>query len=324
MKKIILNHNKLFNYNRKGVKIQKIIIILFLMLVTIFLKFIKRQKNYIFNFEYYNYEKEIITNKIKNLAGYELINNEPYFLNGIIRKIKPKNCIEIGTSSGGSAILILNAIKDINNSILVSIDLNTKLYKNKSLNTGYRVKKYFPDLAKNWRLFTGKQPHIFLDKLKMTFDFLFLDTAHLVPGEIINLIEVLPFLKENAVIVLHDVNFHNYILNKYLNLKNFTKIKFHRIHPSNIFLFTTLYGDKVIIKNKNYGIENIGAIFLYNNQKKYLKDYFLLLLSPWHYMLSNKKINELRTFIKKYYKDQFYLDIFNKAIEYNKIYLGKN
>ena len=82
------------------------------MLITIFLKFIKKQINNILNFEYYNYEKEIITNKIKNLANYELSNKEPYFLNGIIRKIKPKNCIEIGTSSGGSAILILNAIKD--------------------------------------------------------------------------------------------------------------------------------------------------------------------------------------------------------------------
>ena len=184
----------------------------------------------------------------------------------------------------------------INNSILVSIDLNTKLYKNKSLNTGYRVKKYFPNLAKKWKLFTGKQPHIFLDKLKIKFDFLFLDTAHYVPGEIINLIEVLPFLKENAVIVLHDVNFQIYKLSKFLNLKNFKKKKFHRIHPSNIFLFATLCGDKVFIKNKNYGIENIGAIFLYNNQKKYLKNYFLLLLSPWQYMLANEKINELKYF----------------------------
>lgn len=246
------------------------------------------------------------------MAGYELIKNEPYFLNSIIRKIKPKNCIEIGTSSGGSAILILNAIKDINDSILVSIDLTTKLYKNRALKTGYKVKKYFPELLNKWKLFTGQQPHIFLEKLKMKFDFLFLDTVHVVPGEIINLIEVLPFLNENSIIILHDINYHNM---GYFKKKNF--------HPSNLFLFTTLYGEKVIIKDKNYGFENIGAIFLYQNQKKHFLDYFLLLMTPWQYMLENKKINELRNFIKKYYKDQFYLNIFNKAVKYNKVYLGK-
>ena len=320
MKNIILNYNGLFIFNRKSSKNPKIIIFLFLILIIIILKFLKKQNNNNYNFEYYNYEQEIITNKIKKLAGYELENNEPYFLNGIIRKIKPKKCIEIGTSSGGSAIIILNAIKDINYSFLVSIDLNTKLYNNQSLNTGYRVKKYFPNLINKWKLYTGEQPHKFLDKLKMKFDFLFLDTVHRVPGEIINLIEVLPFLNENAIIILHDINFHNLELTKIHNMKKFKKKKISILYPSNIYLFTTLFGDKVIIKNKNYGIENIGAIFLYKNQKKHFIDYFLLLLSPWQYMLENDKINELRNFIKKYYKEQIYLNIFNKAIEYNKIY----
>ena len=64
------------------------------------------------NFEYHNYERELITDKIQKYAGYELFDNEPYFLNGIIRKFKPKRCLEIGVSHGGSSILILNAIKD--------------------------------------------------------------------------------------------------------------------------------------------------------------------------------------------------------------------
>ena len=145
---------------------------------------------------------------IKKLLHYELSQKESYFLNGIIRKLKPKNCLEIGTSSGGSAISILSAIKDINDSILVSMDLNNKFYKNKSLNSGYRVETNFPNLANKWKLFTGNHPHKFLDKLKMKFEFLFLDTVHSSPDEIINLIEVLPFLKEKAVIVLNDINYY--------------------------------------------------------------------------------------------------------------------
>lgn len=178
-------------------------------------------------------------------------------------------------------------------------------------------------MTSKWKLFTGQQPHIFLEKLNMKFDFLFLDTVHLSPGEIINLIEVLPFLNEKGIIVLHDINYHNLVLNKLLNIKYFFKKKINRFHPSNIYLFTTLYGDKVIIKDKNFGIENIGAIFLYKNQKKHIIDYFLLLLSPWQYMLEEEKINELKNFIIKYYKEEIYLNIFNIAVKYNKVYLGK-
>ena len=65
-------------------------------------------------FEYHNYERELITKKIQELAGYEQSHNEPYFLNGIIRKFKPKKCLEIGVAAGGSAIIILNALKNIN------------------------------------------------------------------------------------------------------------------------------------------------------------------------------------------------------------------
>lgn len=80
------------------------------------------------------------------------------FINGLIRKYKPKNCLEIGVADGGSSILILNAIQDIQNSSLVSLDLNIQLYYDQSKMTGYRVNQYFPELTQNWKLLTGKQP----------------------------------------------------------------------------------------------------------------------------------------------------------------------
>ena len=54
------------------------------------------------NFEYHNYERELITERMKNNSGWELLGNQPYFINGIIRKFKPKKCLEIGVSRGGS------------------------------------------------------------------------------------------------------------------------------------------------------------------------------------------------------------------------------
>ena len=82
-----------------------------------------------------------------------------------------------------------------------------------------------------------------------------------------------------------------------------------------------LFGDKVIIEDKNKRIENIGAIHLYSNQKKYYLNYFLLLLTPWEYMPNETHIQELREFIKKYYKKEIYLNLFNKAVEENKNYI---
>jgi hypothetical protein len=201
--------------------------------------------------------------------------------------------------------LILNAIKDIPNSRLISLDLKTQLYYNQSKKTGYRVSQDFPELTKNWKLLTGQQPHKFLIELNMKFDFVFLDTAHSAPGEILNFLELLPFLNENAIFVLHDILWH---FNQ--------KLKFY---PSNVYLYSVINGDKILLKNENGSIGSIGAIFLYNNQEKYYLDYFFLLLAFWEYMPKDNEINELRIFFKNFYKKDIYLKIFNTAVEKNKI-----
>ena len=254
---------------------------------------------------------------MKKYAQWDQLDNEPYFINGIIRKFKPKNCLEIGVSRGGGSIIILNAIKDINDSRLISLDLSEDLYINNGQKTGCNVKKYFPELAENkWKLFTGKQPHIFLEKLNMKFDFLFLDTTHLAPGELINIIEALPFLNENAIVVLHDVMFHLPSHNYYVP----PEVKYH---PSMIYLMTSLKGKKYIMLSKLFQFENIGAIILSKNQENYYLNYFLLLMSPWNYMPSDEQIEQLQKFIKKYYKKRLYLNIFNSAVKENKLYIKR-
>jgi predicted O-methyltransferase YrrM len=290
------------------------------MIITFSLYYFKIVENAFFSkndfdvyFKYNNYQREMITNKMKKYSSWQLLPEEPYFINGIIRKYKPKKCLEIGVASGGSSSLILNAIKDIKNSFLVSLDINTLLYQNNKFKTGYIVFKYFPELTNKWKLYTGEQPHKFLEKLQLKFDFLFLDTVHFSPGEIINLIEVLPFLEKNAIIVLHDINIP--MLS--------AKVPMPKFHPSNILLMSALNGDKVFLDNKERYMSNIGAIHLYTNQKKYYLNYFLLLLAPWDYIPNEKLIQELKEFIKKYYKEEIYLNLFNIAIEENRKYVNR-
>ena len=265
------------------------------------------ERKYDINFKYEDYDKDIITDKIIKYSGWMITLKQAQFINGIIRKNKLKNCLEIGVASGGSSVLILNSIKDIKNSILVSLDLNKNVYNDKNKLTGYRVNEYFPELAKNWKLYTGDQAHKFLVKLNIKFDFLFLDSAHISPGEMLNFIEALPFLNNNAIVIMHDLLWH------------FAYVKRTKFYPSCINLISTIYGDKIFLSQPGKTISNIGAIFLHSNQKLHYLDYFLLLLNFWEYMPTDTQLNDLRSFIQKYYKDEIYIHIFDTAVSNNKI-----
>ena len=50
------------------------------------------------------------------------------FLNGVIRQVKPKRILEVGVAGGGSSAIILNAIKDMKDSFLYSIDYSEQYY----------------------------------------------------------------------------------------------------------------------------------------------------------------------------------------------------
>ena len=305
--------NIMMNDNKKTkINIMRFFILIIILNYIIFFFFFQNSKTFKkyktkhnIDFNYVNYQNKIITTKFIENSGSILSSNDIYFINGLIRKFKPKNCLEVGVANGGSSILILNAIKDIPNSSLISLDLNTQLFYNPSQKTGYRVNEFFPELTKNWKLFTGQQPHKFLIKLNKKFDFVFLDTAHSAPGEILNFIELLPFLNENAIIVVHDILWH-------LG----SKIKFY---PSNVYLYPVIYGDKILSKNEDGSIGNIGAILLHNNQEEHYLDYFFLLLAFWEYMPKDNEINELRIFIKNFYKRDIYLKIFDTAVTRNNI-----
>lgn len=56
------------------------------------------------------------------LEKSEMSEHERRFLNGIIRELKPEKILEVGVSAGRSSVIILNAIKDIEDAKLYSID----------------------------------------------------------------------------------------------------------------------------------------------------------------------------------------------------------
>ena len=263
-----------------------------------------------------NYERNILDEVQNKIRGKSIIPiNELYFINGLIRKYKPHKIIEIGVCSGGTSAVILNAIKDIKGAKLYSCDLEKKHYLNSSYDIGFVVTNYFPEFLDRWKLFTGNTTSAFIEQIGGDIDFAFIDTAHVMPGEVLNIIEIFPFLKKNAIIAFDDIN---------QNAKEIAKIT-ENFHSCNNLLFSVLRGKKIIfnqIDNTKFDFQKLGAVILDNNQEKYYYEYFYLLTNNWSYMPTQFEIDTIRNLIRKYYHP-FFLSIFDKAVEMNYNYLKR-
>ena len=253
---------------------------------------------------------KLIENKIKYYA--ELTQEEEQFINGLIRTIKPKKIVEIGVFRGGSSALILNAIKDIKDAKLFSIDKSIYCYKERNKKTGYLIKEKFPELMEKWTLYTGGITSEFIETISDGIDLVFIDTVHLTPGEMLDWLMVLPFLKNEAVVILHDAFF----------LYHDKKIAKRKYITSNNQLLCYIRGELIL---PHYGnsifFRNIGALKLAAEQNKYYYQYFLALGIQWEYMPSRKDLKLMRDFLMKYYGKK-YVEIFDDAVVKNKIYLN--
>lgn len=75
------------------------------------------------------YERECLDQIYDIVAPHsDMAKNERYFVNGIIRYLKPVKILEVGISKGGGTAIILNAIKDFPHSQLISADYCEKYY----------------------------------------------------------------------------------------------------------------------------------------------------------------------------------------------------
>ena len=245
-----------------------------------------------------NYEniEEIDSNNFISFKPFiEIAVDDQKFLHGLIRKVKPKKLLELGVSAGGSSSLILNAIKDIPNSRLYSIDRRNEWYKNTTKKVGWVVKNYFPQLAKKWTLFSGGNPAEFLENIGNNIDFVFIDTVHTTPGEMLNWLEVLPFLKEEAIVVFHDIFLMFYKDN----------LKSKNVNYSNNQLLCYIRGKLILpSKSDNLFSRNIGAIKLDKAQKKYFIQYFIALGNNWNHFPDEKDLIIFRKHFKKYYVEK--------------------
>ena len=233
--------------------------------------------------------------------------HEYYFVNGLIRKFKPKKLLEIGVCSGGISAVILNAIYEIEDAFLYSCDLETKNYLYNDFEVGSIVKYNFPEFLNKWKLYKGNTTAAFIEEIGGDIDFVFIDTAHVMPGEVLNMIEIFPFLKKGAIIAFDDID--HQVREILINVNFF--------YPCNNLLFSVLRG-----KN-TFHFSKLGAVILDKDQEKYFYEYFYLLTNNWSYMPNKFEIDVIRKLVEKYY-NPFFLSMFDEAIRHNYEKLKKN
>ncbi|MDD3772988.1 MAG: glycosyltransferase, partial [Weeksellaceae bacterium] len=144
----------------------------------------------------------------------EMQETEAEFVKNLIRKYKPIKLLEVGVAAGSCCAIMLKEVKHNLNSSVFGIDYRSLYYRNEKKKTGWVVEEVFPELKNKLRLYTGGLAALHLDQIGKDIDFCILDTRHVLPGELLDFLMVLPFLKNGAICVVHDTNLHNMFVQK--------------------------------------------------------------------------------------------------------------
>ena len=241
------------------------------------------------NIEYF--DNDILCNLDSRIFQYSLMSDiERKFLNGIVRKEKPKKILELGVCAGGSSAIILNAIKDNEDAFLYSVDYIAQYHDSEQQrDIGFCIPQYAPHLMDKWKLYTGGTAAEFLEEIGGDIDMCLIDTVHINPGELLDYLMILPFMKQHGIIVLHDISLH--------------LTPHHENSITNCILFSAMQGDKTYPKSENVGrgFPNIGAVVLDSQAKEHVVDIFMLLALYWSYIPTQRDYESIMSFFTRFY-----------------------
>ncbi len=235
----------------------------------------------------------------------EMRYRELAFLCGLLRKKRPKKVLEVGVAAGGTSVVILKALQSLGlPTRLHSVDLSEKYYKNDGNDTGYAVGQWLPQSRDAWDLRTGRVIAGCIGEIGGGIDFCVLDTAHRLPGELFDFLAVLPFLENDAVVVVHDA-------------------LLHLLCPGDPAYATCLLAGvvaaaKIMVKDafQPEGLANICAFVVTEDTRKYVANVFAALLMPWDYIPDDDVLADVLAALEAHYPPSF-VDYFKRAANLN-------
>lgn len=223
----------------------------------------------------------------------EMDKKEHGFICGLIREYKPQKVLEVGVAGGGTTAVIMNCLNEFcPNAGMYSVDISSECYKKKGKQTGFQmdaVKNFLPNIN-NHIFLLGKELPCVIEQIGGDIDFLVLDTVHVMPGEFLDFICALPFLKDGAVVVLHDVSEHCRVNNPYgfctrLLLCSVTAKKYYNV-------------DEI---DDVRGFFNIAAFIIDQSTRTEIDNVISALSVKWQYIPSDEMLGNYYSVYEKYY-----------------------
>ena len=172
--------------------------------------------------------------------------------------------------------------------------------------SGWKARELFPEHSQ-WSLHLGVDvAEIIEDQIKDGIDFLLLDTAHVHPAETLSFLSVLPYLKDDAVVVLHDVNLFT------------DPAPAHSKSYATKLLLDIVVADKVTLKDfkDGYIYPNIAAFQINEDTRKYISDVFRSLFFPWGMEVSERVLQATEKIFQEKYPAELHT-LYLKSIKQN-------
>jgi predicted O-methyltransferase YrrM len=239
----------------------------------------------------------------------EMLPIERRFVNGLLRYYQPENVLEVGVARGGGTVNLLNAMDDMHGATLTSIDRVDYWYGDGITRVAACVKDAFQDYPVNkWKLLTGKDPSEVMESLEKIFDFAVIDTAHGHPIESLNFLCILPYLKDGAIVLLHDISL---FVAKDGNCSLAPRtlmcsVVAEKLSPRSEYVFT---------HSRSETVRNIVALQITPDTRKYVGNIFQALMLPWEIYPADDIENVRKHLSKHYAREQ--MDDFDKAAGLN-------
>lgn len=243
----------------------------------------------------------ILTEKLAEMSDMQLA-----MLCGLIKEYKPKKIVEVGVAAGGTSAVILNCISVLGmDTEVYSVDVSEDYYRDMKKKTGYLAEecKGFLNNKVKYKLMRGYLPEQ-LDDIGEGIDFLILDTEHTLPGELFDFLAAFPYLRDGAIVVLHDI-----FLNQYVQSSNAFATR---------VLLSAVVGEKIVGRgmDNQYNFVELGVFKVTQDTAKYIENVFSALMVTWNYIPDSQIIQLYSQFLSRYYKSDL-MEEWNMAAEMN-------
>ncbi len=246
--------------------------------------------------------REEILPKITAIPGEpEMTDMESAFLCGLLKQYNPQKVVEVGIASGATSAIILQSLSKLEGKHkLLSIDLSERFYRDHARQSGFlgvEAEQFVSDNVEHVLLLGDiacSNSAVIND-----IDFLILDTIHCLPGEALDFLTLLPFTKDGACVVLHDV-------------KNGLASRVHEGYATSALL-ASVKGEKYINYTANGNYPNIAAFIVSEETRKAVFDILLSLTVTWKYLPSEDQLKTYRNVLDKYY-DKELLHVFDLIV----------